>query len=161
MNKFALISLWNHTQQHPGTSGARACAGVLLSLYNGARFPFDLTDLRLLDKPLLTAALDVITADSTRCVHEVHEWLRMFTGIAMFGARFEALAWEYNCFKRGRCKRDELVPAIVEQRFVFKLEEVREPVGLGARRQAAMTDDLSARTNQPVFSTPFLDDLAG
>ena len=48
MNTQSLTKLWNHTQQHKGTSGARAAAGVLLGLYNGDRFPFDLTELRVI-----------------------------------------------------------------------------------------------------------------
>lgn len=97
----SLISLWNHTQQHPGTSGARACAGVLLGLYNGSRFPFDLTELRLLDKPLRDAALAVIGADASRCQQEVHVWLNYLSSRQDFSARFEWLASDYKCFKRG------------------------------------------------------------
>jgi hypothetical protein len=104
MDQRALITLWNTTQQHVGTSGARVCAGVLLSLYNGARFQFDLTDLRLLDENLLEAAISVIQSDATRCQKEVHEWLNQITGRRDFGARFEHLAHDYTCFKRGRSK---------------------------------------------------------
>lgn len=110
MNTGALITLWNLTQQHPGTSGARAAAGVLLGLYNGSRFPFDLTDLRVLDANHLDAALQVITHDATRCQMEVHQWLNGLTGRSDFGHRFEHLAWEYQTFKRGRAKREWLAP---------------------------------------------------
>lgn len=110
MNTSALIQLWNVTQLHPGTSGARAAAGVLLGLYNGARFPFDLTDLRVLDGPHLAAALAVISSDALRCQMEVHQWLNHLTGRRDFGQRFEHLAHEYQCFKRGRCKREWLEP---------------------------------------------------
>lgn len=110
MNTRALIQLWNLTQLHPGTSGARAAAGVLLGLYNGRRFPFDLTDLRVLDGQYLPAALQVIAADSSRCQMEVHDWLDRLSGRRDFGQRFEHLAWEYQTFKRGRCKREYLVP---------------------------------------------------
>lgn len=101
MNLKSLISLWNHTQKHPGTSGARACAGVLLGLYNGSRFPFDLTELRLLDGHLLAAALEVIAGDARQCKMEVHEWLNLAGKTHNFGARFEWLASDYKCFKRG------------------------------------------------------------
>lgn len=108
MNTQALIELWNLTQEHSGTSGARAAAGVLLGLYNGSRFPYDLTDLRVLDSSHLRAALEVIAADAGRCQMEVHDWLNRLTGRTDFGARFEQLAHEYGCFKRGRCKRENL-----------------------------------------------------
>ena len=109
MNTHALIQLWNITQQHPGTSGARAAAGVLLGLYNGTRFPFDLTDLRVLDSGNLAAAMVVINEDASRCQMEVHEWLNLLTGRTDFGPRFEQMAWDYVCFKRGRCKREFLI----------------------------------------------------
>lgn len=109
MNIKALATLWNVTQDHIGTSGARAAAGVLLGLYNGTRFPFDLTELRGLDAGLREAALDVIESDASRCQMEVHQWLNRLTGRDDFGQRFEHLAHEYGCFKRGRCKRDYLV----------------------------------------------------
>lgn len=101
----ALITLWNVTQQHPGTSGARASAGVLLGLYHGGRFPFDLTELRVLDDENLRAAIDVIHSDAARCQMEVHQWLNRLTGRDDFGQRFEYLAHEYKCFQRGRCKK--------------------------------------------------------
>lgn len=108
MNTDALIKLWNLTQIHHGTSGARAATGVLLSLYNGTRFPFDLTELRLLDDGYLTAAIEVIRGDATRCQMEVHEWLNRLTGRRDFGARFEHMAHEWKCFQRGRCKKSML-----------------------------------------------------
>lgn len=108
MNTNALIKLWNITQEHIGTSGARAAAGVLLGLYNGSRFPFDLTNLRVMDADFLRAALDVIGSDSGRCQMEVHSWLNLIGKRDDFGQRFEHLAHEYACFKRGRCKRVEL-----------------------------------------------------
>jgi hypothetical protein len=120
MNTIALARLWNLTQVHPGTSGARAAAGVLLGLYNGARFPFDLTDLRLLDDANLRDALDVIQCDASRCQMEVHDWLNRAMGRTDFGARFEQLAWDYAVFKRGRCKRENLAD-VSPQRLVIKL----------------------------------------
>ena len=70
MNTEALMQLWNLTQQHKGTSGARAAAGVLLGLYNGERFPFDLTELRVLDPKHLAAAMEVIGADAVAAGEE-------------------------------------------------------------------------------------------
>lgn len=167
MNTKSLISLWNHTQQCPGTSGARACAGVLLGLYNGSRFPFDLTELRLLDPSLRGAALQVIAADATFCKQEVHAWLNTLSASGEFGDRFELLAWEYKCFSRGRCKaeyRRELETLIRHKRVLPVPSEIRgkeytsmifdevvelsptaariydmdAPRGMGAQRHAAM-----------------------
>jgi len=108
MNTRALIQLWNCTQLHHGTSGARAAAGVLLGLYNGERFPFDLTDLRLMDSTYLPAAMAVIQSDASHCKCEVHVWLNRLTGRTDFGDRFERLAHEYR--RKGRCKREYLFP---------------------------------------------------
>lgn len=108
MDTHSLILLWNHTQRHSGTSGKRAAAGVLLGLYNGARFPMDLTDLRLLDAPLVRAAMVVIECDANRCVREVHDWLNYVTGRHDFGQRFEHLAHQVGA--KGRCKRAHLLP---------------------------------------------------
>lgn len=116
MNTDSLIRLWNITQKHPGTSGARAAAGVLLGLYNGSRFPFDLTDLRVLDSDNLYDAVQVIFHDARHCRMEVHMWLNHLTGRGDFGSRFEQLAHEYKAFKRGRCKKEyltELMPRTV------------------------------------------------
>ena len=109
MNTKALAELWNVTQEHIGTSGARVAAGVLLGLYNGTRFPLDLTELRCLDDRLRKAAFDVLQADATRCQMEVHSWLNRIAMRDDFGQRFEHLAHEYTTFKRGRCKKDYLV----------------------------------------------------
>jgi hypothetical protein len=123
MNTTALITLWNITQIHEGTSGARAAAGVLLGLYNGQRFPLDLTELRGLDSHVLAAAMDVIRADATHCRREVHEWLNQLTGRRDFGNRFEHLAHEYACFKRGRCKVSYLAEIPINQERIV----IRQP----------------------------------
>jgi len=113
MDIHALIDLWNLPQQHPGTSGAEAAAKLLLGLYNGKRFPFDLTDLRSFDDNNLDAALTVIRADATRCEREVHQWLNAATGRTDFGERFEHLAHDYKL--KGRYRgRDDLAPLVPE-----------------------------------------------
>ncbi|MBN8263062.1 MAG: hypothetical protein J0M21_00225 [Xanthomonadales bacterium] len=134
MNTKALMQLWNHTQRHKGTSGARAAAGVLLGLYNGDRFPFDLTELRVLDPQLLAHAMEVIRADAAHCEMEVHMILDRLTGRQDFGARFEHLAHEYSKFKRGRCKAAELKPldppvAILGTQFDAFLHSLEAPHG--------------------------------
>jgi hypothetical protein len=120
MNIQSLVMLWNMTQLHVGTSGARAAAGVLLGLYNGTRFPFDLTDLRLLGGDELRAALDVISGDATRCQMEVHAWLNHVTGRRDFGQRFEHLAHEWR--RKGKCKREYLDP-LSPPRLVINADE--------------------------------------
>lgn len=127
MNTTALITLWNITQMHIGTSGGRAAAGVLLGLYNGQRFPMDLTDLRVLESPFLAAAMEVIRADATRCRMEVHEWLNQISGRRDFGDRFEHLAHDYACFKRGRCKVSHLAERpITPARIVIRTAPVMQ-----------------------------------
>jgi hypothetical protein len=110
MDTAALIKLWNLTQVHQGTSGARAAAGVLLGLYNGERFPFDLTDLRVLDSQNLAAAIEVMRSDAAQCQMEVHQWLNRLTGRHDFGMRFEHLAHEWR--RKGKCKREHLDPVL-------------------------------------------------
>lgn len=169
MNIKSLIRLWNHTQQHVGTSGARVCAAVLLGLYNGVRFPMDLTDLRLLDGKLLAAALDVIGADSRHCVQEVHVWLNYLSRHSDFGDRFEVLAWEYDCFKRGRARKDSLSPAHVRfgpngrmrvDRLVIDYPiDIEEQMVLPSTTEVRNALDIEAY--QRVMSTPFFNELAG
>ena len=120
MDTNSLITLWNLTQRHPGTGGARAAAGVLLGLYNGRRFSMNLTDLRILDRNYLDAAMAVIGADAGRPQMEVHDWLNRLTGRHDFGERFEHLAHEYHM--KGRCRRDELYP-IDPKRIVITTQE--------------------------------------
>lgn len=96
----AAASLWNVASRDTGQS--RVCARLLLGLYNGHRFPFDLTDLRLLDAELLRAAIDLMAADATHTLRcEVHELLNKGTGRTDFGHRFEHLAHEWTL--PGRC----------------------------------------------------------
>lgn len=121
MDTAALIRLWNVTQQHDaGTSGARRAALVLLGLYNGPRFPFDLTELRGLDTDNLRDALLVIGSDAQRCKREVHSWLNVLTGRVDFGERFEHLAWRFRV--KGRCKRDAL-RQLNPPTLIIKLQE--------------------------------------
>lgn len=123
MNIAALVHLWNMTQKHSGTSGARVAAGVLLGLYNGDRFPFDLTELRALDGDNLEQAIEVIRADSGFCQMEVHAWLNRLSNRQDFGERFEHLAHEYNRFKRGRCKKEFLKP-VSPARLTLRMPKV-------------------------------------
>lgn len=121
MNTQALIQLWNVTQRHHGTSGGRAAAGVLLGLYNGTRFPMDLTDLRVLGDNNLRDAIAVMQEDASRCQMEVHEWLNRLTGRTDFGRRFEHLAHEYA--RKGRCKKDHLDPVSPQSLLIGEQEK--------------------------------------
>lgn len=96
------------TQDH---SAAGVAARLLLGLYNGGRFTFDLTDLRLLDAANLKRALALLEFDA-RPQMEVHVWLNRMYGRTDFGARFEHLAHKWAL--KGKCKKQwlEPVPAV-------------------------------------------------
>ena len=84
-------------------SAARVAASLLLSCYNGHRFQFDVTDLRLLDSKHFEMAIQIMRLDA-RCTQEVHEHLNTIYARTDFGPRFEWLAWKFNL--KGKCKRD-------------------------------------------------------
>jgi hypothetical protein len=65
-------------------------AAFLLGLYNGSRFPFDLTALRALDDKLYHDCMDVLTMDSRLNFSEVH------TYISDGGKKFEQLAMRWG-----------------------------------------------------------------
>lgn len=88
-------------------SGARAAAGMLLSFYNGHRFQFDLSDLRVLDERHLQMALELMKFDA-RITREVHDHLNQMFGRSDFGMRFEHIAHKWRM--KGKCKRDLLSP---------------------------------------------------
>ena len=84
---------------------------MLLGLYNGERFQFDLTELRRLDAANHKRAIALLELDA-RPRMEVHEWLNRLYGRTDFGHRFEHLAHKWNL--KGKCKKAELaeVPAL-------------------------------------------------
>jgi len=47
----------------------------LLGLYNGYRFPFDLTNFRVLDSDLFTDCMVLLTMDARATVQEIHQYL--------------------------------------------------------------------------------------
>jgi hypothetical protein len=76
------------------TGGGSRCAKLLLGLYNGTRFPFDLTDLRCLDGRLYAAAMQVLDMDARRTYTEVHELLNaIYADGRNVGAELECWAW--------------------------------------------------------------------
>lgn len=60
-------------RQNPGSGQTHLLVGFLGGLYNGPRFPFDMTDLRSLDHELAEACLDVLRFDHFGQA-EVHTW---------------------------------------------------------------------------------------
>lgn len=97
----ALVRLWKLAQHDHG--GSRVAVKLLLGLYNGNRFPFDLTELRCLDQDYLEDALTVIRLDS-RPQMEVHEWLNKLYARRDIGHRMEILACDWNL--KGRCNKE-------------------------------------------------------
>lgn len=67
----------------------RTVARFLLGLYNGGRFPFDLTNFRLLDRKVFEECLLVLEMDFSPSL-EIHDLL----GIP--GKAFEELAEDWN-----------------------------------------------------------------
>lgn len=107
-----------------GTGGARVMAGVLLGLYNGRRFPFDLTELSNLDARHKRMALCLIDSDSPR-VLEVHSLLDEALGRNDFGMRFERLAW---IWKRDEDYKEDPFPGLpgVALKEIAKPNEIAE-----------------------------------
>lgn len=100
----ALLRVWKMANEDHG--GAQVCACLLLGLYNGARFPFDLTDLRRLDATMLESALILMALDA-RCTQEIHCHLRDLYGESRhFGPEFEHMAHDWRL--KGRCKKEWL-----------------------------------------------------
>lgn len=96
-------------------SAARVAAGLLLGLYNGQRFPFDLTELRRLDGENLPRALALIKMDARgQMGMEVHDWLNHLYGRTDFGERFEHLAHKWKL--KGKCMKANLL-AVEAVRF--------------------------------------------
>jgi hypothetical protein len=60
-------------RRNPGSGQTHRLVAFLGGLYNGPRFPFDLTDLRSLDHALADACLDVLRYDHFGQA-EVHIW---------------------------------------------------------------------------------------
>lgn len=76
----------------------RVCARFLLGLYNGNRFPFDLTDLRLLPTGLLKDAMAALHMDARLTRQEVHLYF------ADGGRKFEDLVADYRVVDVERLK---------------------------------------------------------
>jgi hypothetical protein len=103
----ALRRLYELPKRHSGTSGGNAAARLLLGLYNGGRFPYDLTDLRCFDIVNFEAAMTVLRMDAPSCKAEVHTVLdALFADGFSTGAEFEH--WAFNLRLKGRRKKEHL-----------------------------------------------------
>jgi hypothetical protein len=103
----ALRRLYELPKRHSGTSGGNGAAKLLLGLYNGPRFPFDLTDLRVFDRANFEAVMTVLRMDAPSCKAEVHTVLdALFADGYSTGAEFEH--WAFNLRLKGRCKKEHL-----------------------------------------------------
>lgn len=106
----ALQRVYQLARDHTDTGGGSTAAKLLLGLYNGDRFPFDLTNLRRLDDQMLTHALRVMEMDSRHCRAEVHVVLAAVTDDPAVQARMEC--WAFDLGLKGRAKKGQ----ILEQR---------------------------------------------
>jgi hypothetical protein len=109
--KEAALRLFNTAKRHLGTGGGNTCAKLLLGIYNGHRFPFDLTDLRRLDDANLNAAIVVLHMDAAHTWCEIHVLLDAIVGVESgksTGSTLELWAYELR-LKTGRCSKAELV----------------------------------------------------
>ena len=70
----ALSVIETAIRSHPTTGGARRLVKFLAGVYNGADYPFDLTELRGLDTELANACLDYLNYDRLG-IKEVHKHL--------------------------------------------------------------------------------------
>lgn len=70
--KAALFRLYEVAQGDTGQ--CRTIMRFLVGLYNGNRFPFDLTDLRTVDDKLFEDCMAVLRMDARHCVQEVHNY---------------------------------------------------------------------------------------
>lgn len=81
----------------------RYVAHFLLGLYNGQRFPFDLTELRAIDDALLEDCMAVLRMDARVTRQEVHRY------VENGGQRFEQLArnWAVEDMEKVRAAQPE------------------------------------------------------
>lgn len=105
----AALRLYNAARTMLDTGGGSTCAKLLLGLYNGTRFPFDLTDLRRLDAALHDAAMTVIHMDSRHTWCEIHVLLDALLNVPLgksTGNRLEL--WAHDLRLKGRSKKEFL-----------------------------------------------------
>lgn len=103
LSRFFFLA-WGHSH-----GGAKVAAGLLLGLYNGTRFPFDLTDLRLLDAQMLDDALALMRFDS-RPQMEVHEWLNQLMAATTLARALSI--WHTSGARRASARRSFCSPCM-------------------------------------------------
>lgn len=101
----ALDTLYQLAKQDHG--GSNVAVKFLLGLYNGTRFPFDLTELRRFDQGNMQCALRVLAMD-WRPQLEVHAQLAILKNVPRVRMSFEFESWAYEWRLKGRCKKDAL-----------------------------------------------------
>ncbi len=102
----AVRGLFETACKHWDTGGGGTVARLLLGIYNGMRFPFDLTDLRRLDDRNLKMALTVLLMDARYCRAEVHVILSALLDDMTVQSRMEC--WAYDMGLKGRAKKAEV-----------------------------------------------------
>jgi len=100
-------TLFRAAIEMPDTSGGSTCLKLLLGLYNGVRFKFDLTDLRRLDFGLHAAAIAALR-DEVGCAYYIHERIARETGFPadVIESKLEWLAYDMGI--HGRVKKSQL-----------------------------------------------------
>ena len=119
----ALKRLFKVARGHSGQ--CRHIARFLLGLYNGNRFPFDLTDFRCIDERLYDDCMRVLRMDARACKQEVHTYFE--NG----GAQWEAMAENWSVPEVG--KLQAIARDVVERQLLSY-----------AGRVADLVDDLKA-----------------
>jgi hypothetical protein len=105
--KAAITLLYETAQQMLDTGGGSTCGKLLLGLYNGNRFRFDLTDLRRLDGQRRAAAMVVIEMDARSTYAEVHQVLNaIYADGRNTGGEFEE--WAYRLRWGKHVKKDSV-----------------------------------------------------
>ncbi len=103
----AALKLYRLVKSCRDTGGGIRATRFLLSLYNGRRFQFDLTDFRCFDEGVLDAAFTVLQMDARHTHCEIHVLLdACLGGDSNVGAEFEH--WAYDLRLKGACKKSQL-----------------------------------------------------
>jgi len=91
------------------TSGGATVARLLLGLYNGTRFPFDLTDLRRLDSDLWVDSMTVIHMDSRSRWCEIHVLLDAVLAVPYGKSTGHTMElWAHSLRLKGKCNKEAI-----------------------------------------------------
>lgn len=105
----AALSLYKLVKRCRDTGGGIRATKFLLGLYNGDRFPFDLTDLRSFDDVQFEAAMTLLRLEHDSRWVEIHVLLDAILGAdSRCGAEFER--WAYDLGLPRSCKKAQLPP---------------------------------------------------